>query len=296
MKTPQIPIPKLAESLRIPNEIWLKREDEHHYGSHKGRSIPLMIEKYHATGVKDFVISSSGNAALAAALYVQAHNKNKSGSPIRLRVFVGKKIDPPKLRNLKNLADGTYIILEQVADPKRRAMLQEKSGQAKWLRQSTDDMALLGYHELAQELAKINQLAAVFIPTSSGATAQGLHEGFIKLGLNPQIHIVQTTYCHPMVTRELPATSYQLPATSLATAIVDRVARRKPKILELLKNSRGHSWIATNEEIKQAIQLVKQTADIEISPNSALSVVGLIQAIKRGSTWPGPVVCLITGA
>ena len=293
MKTPQLPYPKLSQALGIANEVWLKREDLHHYGSHKGRSIPLMINEYRKQGVTDFVMASSGNAALAASLAIQKFNQSAKGNPLTLTVLVGKNIDPKKLQILETTDNSkqTTVTLEQCERPKQRAFQIEKKDQAKWLRQSTDDLALLGYHELAGELAKIPNLSAVFVPTSSGTTAQGLLEGFQKLGLNPQIHIVQTSKCHPMV----PA-PYSLPLTpSLATAIVDKVAHRKTKILEAVSNSQGAGWIATNDEIAQTIKLMKEKTGLEISANSALALAGLEQAIQAGWKWTGAVVCLVTG-
>ena len=53
--------------------------------------------------------------------------------------------------------------------------------------------------------------------------------------------------------------------------------------------------MANDNEIRDAIKLVKNTADIDISPNSALSVAGLNQALQHGWTAPGAIVCLITG-
>ena len=300
MKTPQLPFPRLAEAFGLPNEVWLKREDLHHYGSHKGRSIPLMISEYRKQGVTNFVISSSGNAALAAILAIQKFNQSAKGNPLTLRVLVGNKIDPKKLAVLNTihdtyLPDGpAHITIQQCERPKQTAFKTEKEGGGKWLRQSTDDLALLGYHELAGELAKIPNLSAVFIPTSSGTTAQGLYEGFQKLGLSPEIHIVQTTGCHPMVNG---AHSSQLTvqSRSLANAIVDKVAHRKSKIAEILKNAHGAGWVATDDQIKEAIKLVREKTGIEISANSALAIIGLQQAIQSGKTWSGAVVCLITG-
>ena len=102
MKTPQLPHPKLAEGLGLPNELWLKREDLHHYGSHKGRSIPLMISEYRKQGVSNFIISSSGNAALAAIMAVQKANKNNKGEPLKLTVLVGKNINTEKLKKISS--------------------------------------------------------------------------------------------------------------------------------------------------------------------------------------------------
>ena len=103
MKTQQSSFPELALALPVP-ELWLKREDLHHFGSHKGRSIPFMIDYYwHKEGLVNFVISSSGNAALAAALHVRHHNKNNPDKKISLTIFVGNKIPTEKLDILKKL-------------------------------------------------------------------------------------------------------------------------------------------------------------------------------------------------
>lgn len=289
MKTPQSPIPRLAAALGLKSEVWLKREDRHHLGSHKGRSIPLMINEHHKNGASHFVISSSGNAAIAASRAVVAHNKNKSDDQIDLHIFIGQHISPAK-DTLLEAETSPQIIIERVKNPRQRAFQFSIRKNSTLLRQSTDPLALLGYHELALELAKIENLAAIFVPTSSGTTAVGLAEGFEALNLKPEIHIVQTTSIHPMIDDTVPSEK------SLADAIVDKIAYRKNSVLEVLKNTGGAGWVATNTEIVEAIDLIKNTAEISISPNSALSVVGLLQAIKKGRSWSGPVVCLITGA
>ena len=63
----------------------------------------------------------------------------------------------------------------------------------------------------------------------------------------------------------------------------------------LIKKSNGSGWVASDEEIKNAITLIEETCEILISPNSALSVAGLQKALSKGSKFEGPVVCLITG-
>lgn len=292
MKTPQKPFPELSHTLNIP-QIWLKREDLHPYGSHKGRSIPLMIKEYVKQGIKNFVISSSGNAALAAMIAIQKHNQNNPHSGATLTICLGTHINESKLKHLyKTLEDTEHIKIEKGENPKQMAFQMEKSGTAKNLRQSTDELALKGYIELAEDLSKIENLQAVFIPTSSGTTAQALGEAFVKMNLPIQIHIVQTTACHPM--SEAFDTNAK-EGSSLAGAIVDKVAHRKQGVLEVIHKTQGSGWIIDNEEINDAIDLVKKTCDIEISPNSALSVAGLKKAIAQGWNWTGAVACLITG-
>lgn len=292
MQTKQIQQNKLAKKIGLLNKLYFKREDLHKYGSHKGRSIPFLIDKYHQVGWQNFVVSSSGNAAIAGAMYISEHNFNHKTKPISLLILTGENIEMNKLKILKILAKNNPAIqIKKTTNPKQTAFLAEKNKLAKNLRQSTDESATNGYIELARELAKINNLSAVFVPTSSGTTARGLFLGFSKLKIKPQIHIVQTTSCHPFINEAKIISTNK----SLAKAIVDKIGHRKPQILELLKNTKGSGWVINNEEIKNAIKLTKQSENLIISPNSALSVAGLIKAKKQGLKWKGPVVCLITG-
>ena len=289
--TEQKTYPKLAAALGLSNDLYLKREDTHPLGSHKGRSIPTMIKKYLTEGWTDFTISSSGNAALAAVLAVK-----NSDQPLSLKVFVGEKIDPEKLKLIKEAAGRNQRIeIRQVKNPKREAFLLKQTGNIKNLRQSTDDAALIGYEELAQELAVVKNLQAIFVPTSSGTTAQGLKLDFDKLNLKPQIHIVQTTACHPLVAALYPEIKFPATEKSLATAIVDKVAHREIEVIKAVKDNSGAGWVIDDAEIKEAINLGKKYAGLEISPNSALAIAGLKKAAENGWRWTGNIVCLITG-
>ena len=303
MKTPLINAENLAKQLGLP-ALYFKREDLYPYGSHKGRSIPLMMEKYAQQGIRHFVISSSGNAALAAALYLRDYNAKNPQNKLYLKIYTGYKIDKEKLSRLlqitrlpfwqkiKNFITGIKpeIKLRQTLNPRQSAFLAEKNTKAKNLRQSIDDLALLGYENLAEELSKIENLEAIFIPTSSGTTAQGLFSGFKKHNLNPKIYIVQTTACHPFVNTDQPN------EPSLAKAIVDNVARRKPQIASLLDQSQGKALIINNAELLEAEKIYHSNFPNEKpSYNSLLSLAGLLQEIKNGVAFSGATVCLFTG-
>jgi len=297
MQTPQKLQKKLAHAIGLTMPLYFKREDLHPLGSHKGRSIPVMINEYRRDGWKNFCISSSGNAALAAAQYIKNINSELK-QKIRLQIFVGKNIDEKKLKILRRFAADKNINLTQTDNPKQLAFQMDMRNEAKNLRQSTDDIALKGYESLANELAKIKNLSAVFIPTSSGTAAQGLYEGFKKNNINPEIHIVQTVACHPIAGSVMieAVTSPLSAPKSVASAIVDKIAHRKSEVAEAVKKSQGAGWVPAEEEIKSAINLVKKNTGISVSSNSALSVAGLMLAIKHNWQFNGPVVCLITGA
>ena len=70
---------------------------------------------------------------------------------------------------------------------------------------------------------------------------------------------------------------------------------RKNTLIPLIKKTGGNAWVATNEEIENALDLVKENAGLDISTNSALSVVGAMQSIYRGWEINGEVVCMICG-
>jgi len=297
MTTPIEHYPNLAKALGV-SDLYFKREDLHPYGSHKGRSIPVMIDIYLAQGETKFALSSSGNAALAATMYVkELNNSNKS---VDLDIFVGNHIAPHKLEKLQKYADDHIRILKK--ERPLQALTQAMNEGMRSLRQSTDDNALIGYKTLAEELAESfagkskENLGAIFIGTSSGTTAEALAKYFLNnTGSKsiPQVHIIQTSSCHPIA---LGLNSYDGPdETSIADAITDITGYRKAEIVPLIQKTGGAGWFATNEAIESAQELVKKYTGLDISTNSALSVVGVMQAVYAGHQIDGSMVCIICG-
>lgn len=283
--------PELAKALGT-TEVAFKREDMHTYGSHKGRSIPHMIDHYVALGDKKFAISSSGNAALAAALYIQELNAGKhKEQPLELDVFVGQHASPHKVEKIQALT-GDFIRLYTKERP-LQALTQATAEGIRSLRQSTDDTALVGYRSLAEELAQELKAGAVFMATSSGTTAQALAQYFLEKKLPIQVHVVQTSQCHPIAEAFEPASDEE--NAPLADAIVDHIAYRKKVLVPLIEKTGGYGWSATNENVSLAQELVHKHTDLEISPNSALSVAGAMLAIYAGREFGGSVVCVLGG-
>lgn len=315
MVTPQIAHEKLAKKLGLTVPLYLKREDLHPLRSHKGRSIPRMIEKCAKAGLRDFVISSSGNAGIAAAMHCAKHNTEHPNDLYHLKVFIGRNILDEKRRILSEHASGA-IQITQVDRPLQSFLQAVKDPKVAGLRQSTDDTALEGYAELARELAKIPDLRAVFIPASSGTGAQGLFEGFKKIDTSfkiPQIHIIQTDACHPIADTLGASTdgahttnrksglfakmrAMVSPKTqgSIADAIVDMVGHRKNELSKDIRESGGAGWIATNNEIARAVEVLREDG-VLATPNGALSLVGLSKAVASDWKWDGSVVCVICG-
>ncbi len=300
MVTPNQKAPELAKRIGVASLV-LKREDLHPLGSHKGRSIPAMIEHYATEGATSFAISSSGNAALAAVRYITIRPKIKPGAAqLSLTVYVGKNINKKKLDALtRETAGNAHIELRQVERPLQTLIASSKEGMIP-LRQSTDNVALQGYESLAQELTNITDLQAVFIGSSSGTTAEALGNYLVEYGMPAEIHIVQTPDCHPLFTAVATKTSTVFSPVdqeqpSIADAIVDPVGHRKEHVARAVLETAGSASIVSNDEILEAQRIVKEAVGLDISTNSALSVAGLIQQKKAGRTWNGTLVCMICG-
>ncbi|HVU06264.1 MAG TPA: PLP-dependent lyase/thiolase [Candidatus Paceibacterota bacterium] len=298
MKTPQTEAPEIAKELGL-DRLYFKREDLHPYGSHKGRSIPVMIDLKIAEGKKDFAISSSGNAALAAVRHIQERNVNGDG--LTLSILVGEKMNPAKRKALMDEIKDPAITIEETPRPLQALFRLIQGGGKESLRQSTDDAALVGYTELAMEMDATPGLSAVFIGTSSGTTAEALAKHFIErwqkddkdgAGPVPQVHIVQTSGNSPLA-REFSAEESE-PEISLADAIVDKAVNRKGAVVEAIKGTGGTGWIVSNADIARAIALLKKEG-IAATANGALGLAGLIRAINKGAHFRGSVVCIVTG-
>ncbi len=288
--TPQTEEKKLALAIGT-GSVFLKREDLHPYGSHKGRSIPVMIDMKSAKGGRDFAISSSGNAALAAIRHVQ--KKNSEGADLSLSVLVGENINPDKKSAL--IAEMIDEHIELVESKRPLQMLLEKiQGEKRLsLRQSTDTAALVGYRSLAEELALIPDLSAVFIGTSSGTCAQALAQFFKDKRMLVAVHIVQTTQCFPIAGAFYD--KHEGSQASIADAIVDKIAYRKDVLVPAVRNSGGSGWIASNKDIQRAQELIQEHSGVSVTPNGALGLAGLIMAIGHGTEFTGPVACIVTG-
>jgi threonine dehydratase len=284
MLTPETPCPSLNSVAGVP--VYVKREDLHPYGSHKGRSIPHMIDKALEKGVTKFVISSSGNAALASAIHI--NRLANVGVHAHLTIFIGNKIPEYKQKMLTD-RKSAYVEIHQVERPLQEATALSKEGHC-LLRQSTDDTALFGYHSLASEILNTPNLSAVFVATSSGTTAQALHTEFKKHHKNIEIHIVQTTALHPIA---LPFDDDRQ-GESVTNAIADQVAHRRTEAQNAVRESNGGGWIVSDEDIREAQNYLKRDG-IDVTENGAISVAGLLRASGKERLFRGSVVCIIGG-
>jgi len=288
--TQQKKYPDLARKLNLP-EIWIKHEHLNESGSHKIRLLSYLFEKYIPQGEKKFVISSSGNAAIAACYYLKKINNPQ----INLMVFVPSGMDSKKWKRLQLARNNSpQIKIKKSKKAKQEAFQFSKETEAIFLRGSTEPHAEEAYIGLGEEIGQILNLQAIFIPTSSGITSLGIFESFRKTNKNTEIHIVQTEKVHSLAQNfDL---EFKPKKKSLAKAIVDKTAKRKIDVIRAVQESAGWAWVVSDKELRRAKKIIEINTDIaKISYDSLLSVAGLLRAQKNNWKFNKAVCCLFTG-
>jgi len=269
-------------NIKIPKsniDVWAKLESKNPTGSHKDRSMEHWISHYAKQGARDLAISSSGNSAISAAKYCGEKN-------IKLHIFVSHNTPKEKFESLiayKNIS------LNITKTPNKDAFRFCAERGIQNLRASRDDIALEGYKDITLELIKqLPQIDNIFIPTSSGATLQGIYEahagGSTPRIKTPAIFAVQTAKVHPVagyfdkdfLTEEI----------SRATAIVDKVAHRRDQLIETIKQTGGGGFVISNKGLEEAKKALKDDAGLaslagysraELGWHSALAFAGFLK-------------------
>ncbi len=262
------------------SNVWAKLENQNPTGTHKDRSMERWILYYVKRGVRELAISSSGNSAISATKYCKENN-------IKLNIFLSPSISQEKIERIRSY---TNIILRLTKTPNKDAFRFCKKNNVANLRASKDDAALEGYKEISRELMEqMPKIDNIFIPTSSGATLEGMYEGYRMAttpsrGIStPRLFAVQTTRVHPIASYF--DKGFAKEETSHATAIVDRVALRRDRVIEIIKETGGGGFVISNKEHEDAKYALGKAGWRSQAPHgawhSALSFAGFLKWQKQ---------------
>ncbi len=233
------------------------------------------------------LISSSGNAAVAAAAYCAA-------ADVHLVAFVAPDTPPAKLGPLSR--HGARIVVS----PKALGMAKDvalATGLPN-LRPSTHPWAVPGYMTLGWELAEeAPDAEAVFLFVGSGATLVGLHRARLagagsSAPWNAALHAVQGAGAAPVVSALNPqAQRDPKPAASLG-ALGARKTRRVGEAARAVSSSGGTGWVVSDDQAQEAAAILGQHG-VETSLEGAASVAAAARAARAGG--PRRVVAILTG-
>lgn len=268
-------------------ELW--REDLNPNGSHKDRSLAVQVSAYRQDGQRQLVISSSGNAAIAAAAACRV-------AGLRLWVFVSPSTPANKLSAIRRY--GAMII--QSARAMGLANEWSRHLEAPNLRPSIDDRALEGYRALAFRFVESGCRAdSVFCYTTSGSTLVGMAGGFEvlrgRLGwgdAGPQLHAAQAGLSCAVARAFGDRPEEGAAQRSIIGDLGAKRGRRFGPLVRALKASGGRGWAVSDAEILAAHSGLLDRG-VHCGLESAAAVAAALRAVRAGAVR-APAV-LLTG-
>ncbi|MFC1856356.1 pyridoxal-phosphate dependent enzyme [Thermodesulfobacteriota bacterium] len=268
-----------------PRRIILKREDENPTGSHKARALSYQVSYYNSNGHKRLLISSSGNAAIAAAKYC-------SLAGIQLMSFVDKRTDAGKLLELKSTGQPVIFCKKPINFAKYASRIFDIPN----LRPSHDDLSIEPYKSIAFELFDEfdDKIDAVFMFPTSASSLIGMVKGYLQLRDElaliksvPKVIAVQTgnitsiarSFCEDAAGEDV----------SVAGALGVKVTARTKEAVEHIRALGGSAIIVSADDIREADSILRD-AGIVTSMEGAACVAGA----KRLKEYKN-VVCILSG-
>lgn len=295
--------PRLAAALGLAH-LWLKREDRNPTGSHKDRGMAFQVSAAIASAadggraLRCVALSSSGNAAIAAAAYGRA-------AGVGVVAFVAPGTDAGKVGAVR--ANGAAVVVSPNALTLCEAWCA--AHRIPNLRPSTDPAAVEGFLTLGWEiLSDLRDQAEVpaFVPealftfVSSAASFVGIGRAFARRDVaafprtapTPALHAVQGiggSVAAPFEAR--PAEPAFRPGR--VGALGARKTRRLGEAQRLIRATHGGGWWITDAEADAADELLRAHG-----VHAALEAAAALAAARRAAAESGirTAIVVVTGA
>ena len=296
--TPLLHVDRLGARLGLHN-VYIKDERVSATGSFKDRAASICISKLIESGVKEVVLSSTGNIAASFAAY-------SARAGIRLWIFMPEKVNSTKFTEV--LFYGHHVIkvegnYDQAAVLARRFAQQKNIPVDRGIRSPLrrESMKSLAF-EIAEDLGW--EVPDWYIQAVSGGVGPlGVWKGFrelYELGITkkmPRIACIQASGCAPMAQAFLLDSDEILevkPHTEIETLTTGRPAGY-PLIYKVVKESGGHIGSVDDDEAFAAQELLAQEG-IFAESAAAVAAGGLVRMAKQQLIKPGEtVVCVCSG-
>lgn len=247
-------------NLDLIDGIYYKREDQNPSGSIKDRWLSQKIKPD-----LEYVISSSGNAAISAQYYSK-----------KVTVFISPKtsLEKQKLLNNVHFSD----------KPISQAFKYAKNNHLFLLRQSSDPQAIKAYFEVGTEIKQqLPQITSIFIPVGSGTTLLGISK---SLPLNVKLFAVQPAASCPIAS--FFDDDFQPEKETLTDSLGVKYLPLKKQVINAINDHQGSGIVIQNAELKHHYNLTN------FCPETALCLAGLFKARKNFQVGEYPVI-LVTG-
>jgi len=282
--TPLLRAPRLGEAIGLPR-LLIKEEGLNPTGSFKARGMAVAVSRAKELGLTRLAAPSAGNAGAALAAYAA-----RAG----LEAFVAMPADTPRVPLIEARVAGAraYLVDGLINDAGRVVRAQAGWFDVSTLREPyrAEGKKTMGY-ELAEQLGWALPDAIVY-PTGGGTGLVGMWKAFDEMealgwidGRRPKMFSVQAAGCAPIVRAyergERSAELWQN-AHTIASGLRVPVAIGDYLMLDALRASGGAAIAVTDEEIRQATELVGAREGLWMAPEGAATVVGARKLREQG--------------
>ncbi len=295
--TPLLPARNLGMMLGLKN-LYIKDERQGPTASFKDRQASVAISVMRERGIKEAVVASTGNVAIAYSAYA-------ARAGIKLWSFLTSMVPGEKMREAAIYGGevikvtGTYDQTKVVAASfaQNKGIFIDRGIKSIAAVESMKTMAF----EIAQQLNWHSP--DWFIQAVSGGMGPiGFAKGFeelIALGLvdkMPALGIIQPSGCAPMVRAynngRSVVTPVENPETIITTLATGDPGRAYELLFNLVNENGGAMEDASDEEAFNATRLIARTEGLSVEPATAVAFAGVIKLARRGIIKPNEVVVI----
>jgi threonine synthase len=302
--TPLFRAHNLGLMLGHPN-IYIKDERQGPTGSFKDRQAAIAVSAMREAGIKEAVVASTGNVAIAYSAYC-------ARAGIKLWVFVPSSVPPEKMREVAIYGSevikvaATYDETKNIAAEFARSknLFLDKGIRTIGAKEAMKTVAF----EIAEQLGSIKSGKDWSIPNgeqypwqvpdwylqsiSGGMGPIGVMKGFAELkqlGITnkmPKLALFQVAGCAPMVEAfkrgKKYADSVTHPITEIATLATGVPGHAYEMIFDLIQQHGGLMEAIPDEEAFRAVHVVAQMDGLSVEPATAVTFAGLFKLIREG--------------
>lgn len=302
--TPLIHAQRLGASLGLKH-LYIKDERQGPTGSFKDRQATVAISALKEMGIREVVVASTGNVAIAYAAYC-------ARAGIKLWAFFPSLTPNPKMREAALYGaeiirtTGNYDQTKELAAQfaRNRGIFLDKGIKSVAAIEAMKTMSYEIAEQLADELGSEEthwRAPDWYLQGVSGGmgpigVAKGFHElkHFGLVDSVPKLGIIQSSGCAPMVTafenRQRVATPVEEPTTVIATLATGSPGRAYELIYDYVQDDGGAFASASDEEAFSAIRIVARSEGISVEPATGVTFAGLFHMVRSGMIKPDEVV------
>ena len=277
--------------------LYLKREDGNETGSLKGRSLAYQVSLAKQRGNRAIVISTSGNAGVAAAAYA------KEGG-MKAFIFISPDTEKGKIADMQKY-DPIIIKSSRAIRFANYAAVKYKLPN---LRPSKDDDSIEGFKSIAFEIAdEAGEVDAVFTFVTSGSSFVGMYRGFEKylqegkISKIPKMYAVQSGEIFSIAEEfeenaesigERPGSVEEEKMEIKAGQLGVKNTQRKTEILDIIGKTGGGGIYVSGEDVETARRFLRERK-IETSLEGCASFAGFVK--KHNIENFQTAVCVLSG-